>query len=84
MIDQAIRAWPFEKNISVRYFGDHDPSGTDIPRYLEEAFYEIGVGNNTLDFEVRAVTEDQIYEFDLPTRPTKKQTAAARTSKVSP
>ena len=72
LIDSAIRDWPFEKNICVRYFGDHDPSGMDIPRYLENAFYEIGVGQNTLDFEVRAVTQDQIYEYDLPTRPTKR------------
>ncbi len=70
------------------YFGDHDPSGTDIDRAVvsgigesllaqdgsydvddiekEDAFYEYA------DFERVGVTTDQIADWSLPTRPTKK------------
>lgn len=53
------------------YFGDHDPSGKDIPRVVEKTLRELAPEAD-LTFEVVAVTEDQIAEYDLPTRPTKK------------
>lgn len=73
LIDKAIRAWPTDKTICIRYFGDHDPSGTDIPRFIQDAMrYEIGFDDSIeLDFQVVAVTEEQIQEHSLPTRPTK-------------
>ena len=70
MIHNAIMSWDRDKEICIRYFGDHDPSGADIPRYVQEAIAEMNPFIN-LDFEVKAVTEDQIDEYDLPTRPTK-------------
>jgi len=55
----------------IYYFGDHDPSGIDIPRKVERdlrAFAPFA----EIHFERVAVTEAQIAEYDLPTRPTKK------------
>ena len=52
------------------YFGDCDPSGRDIPRAVEKSLREMSGADIT--FEVVAVTDQQIYEMKLPTRPTKK------------
>ncbi len=52
------------------YFGDCDPSGRDIPRAVEKSLREMSGADIT--FEVVAVTDQQIYEMNLPTRPTKK------------
>ena len=52
------------------YFGDHDPSGVDIPRVVERAIR--GLATRTrIHFERVAVTPAQIEKWDLPTRPTK-------------
>ncbi|MEN8151414.1 MAG: hypothetical protein ABFS86_16475 [Planctomycetota bacterium] len=53
------------------YFGDHDPSGVDIPRNVMARLEEFAP---TMDIEMRliAVTRRQIEEMDLPTRPTKR------------
>lgn len=53
------------------YFGDHDPSGIDIPRKIESGLREFAP-DAEIHFERVAVTLDQIDELDLPTRPTKK------------
>jgi hypothetical protein len=53
------------------YFGDHDPSGVDIPRVVERGIREFS-GDSEVHFERVAVTEGQIEEWGLPTRPTKK------------
>jgi len=52
------------------YFGDCDPSGRDIPRAVETALREMAPGAD-ITFEVVAVTDQQIIDFNLPTRPTK-------------
>ena len=60
------------------YFGDHDPSGVDIPRHTEAQLRELVAGwaddpaEVRISFEVVAVTAAQIVEGNLPTRPTKK------------
>lgn len=65
------------KDIHVYYFGDHDPSGVAIEPTAERTLRE--------DFGVQfaltrmAVTVDQIVEFDLPTRPTKKSDTRSKT-----
>jgi len=53
------------------YLGDHDPSGCDITRAVEEGIREFAPGVD-LTFERVAVTRDQIRDMRLPTRPTKK------------
>ncbi len=53
------------------YLGDHDPSGLDIDRFVEQQLRELAP-EVELHFERIAVTPDQIEEMGLPTRPTKK------------
>jgi hypothetical protein len=53
------------------YFGDHDPSGLDIPRTVEQRIREFAP-EAAVTFERVAVTPQQIEELALPTRPTKK------------
>jgi hypothetical protein len=57
--------------IFIYYFGDRDPSGVDIPRFVEKELREQAPRAN-ITFELVAVTEEQIVEMDLLTRPTKK------------
>lgn len=52
------------------YIGDHDPSGLDIPRVVEEGIREMAPDAEVY-FERIAVTPRQIREYELPTRPTK-------------
>lgn len=68
MIHNALMSWDRDKEVCIRYFGDHDPSGADIPRYIQEAIREM---NPWIDLDFKAVTEEQIDEYALPTRPTK-------------
>lgn len=79
---------------TIYYFGDHDPSGKDIPRFVQEGINEMlvsinlqnltnfsmwsGLGDDSFDFEIVAVTTDQIEEWDLPTRPTKRTDSRAK------
>lgn len=52
------------------YFGDWDPSGRDITRSTEAGLREFAQDVD-IHFERVAVTERQIHELRLPTRPTK-------------
>ena len=83
-----------DKPTHLYYFGDHDPSGLDISRAVEDgigemldnkltAHHESPVlasfnsfdaifGGDRFTFERVAVTQEQIAELDLPTRPTKQ------------
>ncbi len=68
------RAAEHDKPTVIYQFGDHDPSGVLIPRNIESRLTEMC---ELLDcpppIVVRAaLTEEQIAEFDLPTRPTKR------------
>lgn len=53
------------------YFGDHDPSGVDIDRFVEEQIPAIAPDVD-MEFVRVAVLPEQIEEMSLPTRPTKK------------
>jgi hypothetical protein len=59
------------------YFGDHDPSGVDITRAVEKGIRDFAPDAD-LYFERVAVTVDQIEEYELPTRPTKKTDTRSR------
>lgn len=74
----------------VYQLGDHDPSGLDAWRSFQEKvtgflpdgrFPRNDVGDRwpMATFERLAVTEDQITEYDLPTRPTKTSDSRAKT-----
>lgn len=62
------RAWKNEQDLYILYLGDHDPSGLDMIRDVEDRLEEFGVYP-----EVRhiAITKSQIEEFNPPPNPTK-------------
>jgi len=55
----------------IFYVGDHDPSGVDISRNVEQRIRQFAPEVD-LTFERLAVTPEQIGRLELPTRPTKK------------
>ena len=59
------------------YLGDWDPSGVDIPRQVERRLRQYAP-NVELHFERIAVGPVQIYNLNLPTRPTKKSDSRAK------
>ncbi len=66
---QALQAQG--KPCYLYHFGDHDPSGVDILHNIERRLCEFAP-DAELYFEKIAVTTEQIEEFGLLTRPTKK------------
>ncbi|MBI4612413.1 MAG: hypothetical protein HY720_02280 [Planctomycetes bacterium] len=54
------------------HVGDWDPSGQDAARDIEAKLRRFTEGKVEIRFERLAVTEEQIAEYGLPTRPTKK------------
>ena len=67
-----------DKPTHLYYFGDHDPSGVDIPRKVEEDIRDFAP-EVELSFERVAVLSDQIEKWKLPTRPTKKTDSRSKT-----
>ena len=57
------------------YFGDFDPSGQDAIENTRRKLLEFGAD---FSFEVSAIQEWQIEEYDLPTRPTKRSDSRAK------
>jgi hypothetical protein len=56
----------------IYYFGDYDPRGLDISRFVEEHIREYAEGIE-IHFERVALTREQIDRWRLPTRPTKRE-----------
>jgi hypothetical protein len=69
-----------DKPCFLYYFGDYDPSGIDIPRRVEAELRSLAPDAD-LRFERVAVNENQIEEWNLPTRPTKRTDARGKTFK---
>jgi hypothetical protein len=61
----------------VYHFGDHDPSGVDQFRDFEKKVRSFAPEVD-VEFIRAAVTVDQIEEYGLPTRPTKKTDTRAK------
>jgi hypothetical protein len=59
------------KPVFIYYLGDHDPSGVDIPRFVEDELRRLAPVAE-IHFQCIAVTVSQMAELDLPTRPTKR------------
>jgi len=59
-----------EENIKILYFGDFDPSGMDIQRYLKERLRD----EFDVDADVRrvAITDEQIQKYNIPPAPAKR------------
>lgn len=66
-----------DKPAYLYYFGDHDPSGLDIERAVEESILEFAPDID-LHFERVAVTPEQVEQWSLPTRPTKRTDTRSR------
>lgn len=66
-----------KKQAVLYYFGDYDPSGCDISRHLEQRLRELAP---TADIEFRrvAVLAEQIEQWGLETRPTKRTDSRAK------
>ena len=56
----------------IYQFGDHDPSGIWIAKQIESGLRR-HTPNAEIHFERVAVTPDQITQWSLPTRPTKRE-----------
>lgn len=67
-----------DKPAYLYYLGDHDPSGLDIPRTIQERLREFAPAAE-IHFERVAVNPEQIDRWDLPTRPTKKSDTRSKT-----
>jgi hypothetical protein len=59
------------------YFGDYDPSGVNITQTIERNLRDLAP-DAEIYFERVAVTRDQIEEWQLPTRPTKKSDSRSK------
>src|SRR6516164_2058670 len=55
----------------IYHLGDFDPSGVNAGEKIEETLHELAPDAD-ITFERIAVTPEQINDWDLPTRPTKK------------
>jgi hypothetical protein len=65
------------KPTHILYFGDHDPSGKSISTVLERDLRDFSDGAD-ITFTRLAITEQQIIDLNLPTRPTKKTDSRAK------
>jgi hypothetical protein len=67
-----------DKPAYLYYFGDHDPSGVMIDRTVERGLRR-HAPHAEIHFERVAVRREQIEEWGLPTRPTKKTDSRSKT-----
>lgn len=58
-------------DITVLHFGDHDPSGLDISRDLQERLELFSCGKAQINFCRVGLTMEQVEELHLPPNPTK-------------
>jgi hypothetical protein len=65
-----------DKYTIIYQLGDHDPSGLDAWRDIQTKLRGFAPGIN-FGFERIAVTPEQIRQYELPTRPTKKSDSRA-------
>ncbi len=70
----VYRAAEFGKESFLYQFGDHDPTGALIPKVIEDRILWFCERNDCPmpTVERYALTRGQIEEYDLPTRPTKR------------
>ncbi len=66
-INQSI-----SKDVVVLYVGDYDPAGVLIDRSLEAELRQHLNDDIEMTFQRLAITEKQIEEYDLPTKPRKE------------
>ena len=65
---ERLKAYQDEgREIHIRYFGDLDPSGESIDEIITTKLAQYGIFG--VDFQRVAVTEEQMYRFNLPHNP---------------
>ena len=64
-----------DRPTTVFYVGDHDPSGLDMDRDLQERLWRLGADVNLVRL---ALTPEQIDDYGLPPQPTKHTDSRAR------
>jgi hypothetical protein len=72
---EIARAGAANKRTYIYQFGDHDPSGVLIPKTIEHRLHQLCEKFDCWPpvIERVALTEEQIAQFELPTRPTKRE-----------
>jgi len=68
-IKKAIERFPDNNQIIVLHFADHDPSGLDMTRDLQDRFNSYSSREVTV--ERIALSHDQVQRYDLAPNPTK-------------
>jgi hypothetical protein len=63
-----LKAMADQKACRLLYFGDHDPSGKDMVRDVEERLERCGC---QVDVEAVALTREQVMQYQLPPQPAK-------------
>jgi hypothetical protein len=61
----------------IYHLGDWDPSGQDAARHIEETLHDLAPYAE-IHFERIAVTQEQIEEWNLPSRPTKSSDSRSK------
>lgn len=62
----------------IYHFGDLDPSGVAAAHAIRDRLVDMVDGAVPIEFTRVAVTEDQVVELGLPTRPTKRSDSRAK------
>lgn len=83
--EAAVELERKDKPAQLYYFGDHDPTGLDIPRRvlqgLQGQLKDLD-SQVKIEFKRLAVLPEQIEEWNLPTRPTKPDPRGKRFSEA--
>ena len=79
-VKEALSTLPEDKEITVLHFADHDPSGLDMTRDLENRFSQYS--NLDITVERIALNYDQVQRYGLPPNPTKR--ADPRSERYTP
>jgi len=74
-IYKRFREYDGDKHLVILYFGDHDPSGDDIPRSIITNLARMGV---EIELDRIALNKDQVIEWRLPPAPTKHSDTRSR------
>jgi hypothetical protein len=77
--ERVIDAYNDDRKFVILYFGDHDPSGLDMVRDIEERLYfMMQSGDNKIDYpeewltiEHIGLTIEQVRQYNLPPNPAK-------------
>jgi hypothetical protein len=75
LYDAAQGIMAVGKPAYVYHFGDYDPSGQDAARDIADKLRGFGAA---FTFVQAAVTQQQVTDWNLPTRPTKRQDTRAK------